>query len=122
MSQECVTSIKKQVFHFTCPSILSIFIDFTFLVEIIFIKLCFYALLCMSRIMLPNHEIIIMEDGRAKRKRQSLGCPLYDEFFFQLSKCIPSNSFYYTKPFLNIKFQLPKLMLTRADWAQSLCK
>ena len=64
MSQEyIVTPIKTHVFHFTCPSI---FIEYTFLVEITFLKLGFYGLLCMSRIMLPYHEIIIREDGRAK--------------------------------------------------------
>ena len=63
--ENIVTPIKTNVFHFTCPSI---FIEFTFLVENIFIKLGFYALLCMSRIMLPYHEIIIRKDGRAKRE------------------------------------------------------
>ena len=48
------------------------FIDFTFLVEIIFLKLGFYALLCVSRIMLSYHEIIIRENGRAKRERWRL--------------------------------------------------
>ena len=51
--ENIVTSIEKHVFHITCPSI---FINFTFSVEIIFLKLGFYALLCMSRIMLPYHE------------------------------------------------------------------
>ena len=46
----------------------SIFIDFTLLVEIIFLKLGFFALLCMSRIMLPYHEIKIRENERAKRE------------------------------------------------------
>ena len=63
--ENIVTPIKTHVLHFTCPSI---FIEFTFLVEIIFLKLGFYALLCMSRIMLPYHEIIIREDGSAKRE------------------------------------------------------
>ena len=63
--ENIVTSIKTHVFHFTCPSI---FIDFTFLVETIYLKLGFYGLLCMSRIMLPYHEIIIREDGRAKKE------------------------------------------------------
>ena len=61
-----VSSIKRRDFHCTCPSI---FIDFTFLFEIIFLKIGFYALLCMSRIMLPYHEILIREGGRAKRDR-----------------------------------------------------
>ena len=59
-----VTPIKMHVFHFTCPSIY-IYIEFTFLVEIIFLKLGFYPL---SRIMLPYHEIIIREDGRANKR------------------------------------------------------
>ena len=46
----------------------SIFIEFTFLVEIIFLKLGFYALFYMSRIILHYHEIIIRENGRATRK------------------------------------------------------
>ena len=53
------------VFHFTCPSIM---IDFTILAGIIFLKRGFYALLCMSRIMLPYLEIIIRED-KHKRER-----------------------------------------------------
>ena len=38
------------------------------MVEIIFLKLDFYALLCMPRIMLQYHEIIIRDGGRAKRE------------------------------------------------------
>ena len=60
-----VTPIKTHFFHLICPSI---FVEFTFLVEIIFLNLGFYALLYMSRIMLPYHEIIIREDGAVKRE------------------------------------------------------
>ena len=59
-----VTSIKTHVSNFTCSTM---FIYFTFLAEMVFLKLGFWALLCLSQIMLPYHEIIIREDGRAKR-------------------------------------------------------
>ena len=55
--ENIVTSIK---FHFTCPSV---FIDFTFLVEIIFLGVGYYALLCMSRIMLSYHVKAKLEEN-----------------------------------------------------------
>ena len=51
---------------------LLIFIEFTFLTEIIFLKLGFYGLLCMSRIMLPYHETIIREDEGLKGRGEAL--------------------------------------------------